>query len=473
MSKLVSVFALCFLFSLSALAQDKSLESAKQFFDEGQNLYLLGKYMEAGEQFTKAYEAKNFPAFLFNIAVCMEKNRDFAKALSYYEQYLKDDPISQDKELVTKRITVIRDYLNPKVSATQPSTQPSKEPAAPPNLPQVNTKGLVVIESKPEGAAIYLGDKKKGIFTRTPYTGSLPPGQHTVIIEIRKFKPERKTFFARNDRMTYLYFALSSEEYLGWIEVKANVPGADVFFDSKEVGAVGRTPYTGFLRPGKRQLIVEKPGFAPLTQSLDITAGKDHVINAKLNKVTFGWLKVTGSTTQGATVLVNGKPIPCKEHPCQTELPQGTYKVELQRIGFKKYEQEVSVANATETQLAVRLNPKPSRLKAYISWSVSGTLMAGAIAAGVMSNNRKSELRSDLDNGRIFDSSDPRIQSGKIAAMVSNSLWFLTAVTGGLGVYYFFRNEGPDSYGEARMTKIAISPMIGPRMAGFAGEVRF
>jgi hypothetical protein len=454
------------------LAQDQVLEQAKHHFDEGQNLYLQGKYAEAVKQFQAAYELKKYPAFLFNIAVCFEKNRNFPKALDHYERYLRDDPHSQDRALVLKRIKAIKKHLNPplKPGETKPSTRPSK---LPPDLPPVKTKGLVVIETKPEGAAIYLGDKKKGIFTRTPYTGSLPPGRQTVIIELKRYRTERKTFQVRTDRMVYLYFSLSLERNRGWIEVKANIPAASVYVDTKDVGSVGTTPYTGWLRPGKHKIIVERDGYQTYTREVSVTAGDVHVVNAKLEKVTFGWLKVTGKTTQNATVKVDGKPVSCAEYPCRTQLSQGSHKVVLEREGYKNYEHQVDISQATETQLAVRLNPKPSRLKAYISFGVSAALLTGGIVAGVMSRNRKNDLESDLDSGRIFDSSDSRITEGKITSIVANSLFGLSGLVGALGIYYLFRNEGPDSFGETRMNKIAVQPTLGPDLAGLTGKVRF
>ncbi len=459
---------LLLLLTSPAAAQDRSLETAKQFFDEGQNLYVQGKYGDAAEQFQKAYDAKPYPAFLFNIAVCHEKNRDYVKALSYYERYLKDDPHTTDRATVLKRIAAIREHLAP--SAT---SQPSSQPAPPPTLPTVTTKGLVVIESKPEGAAIYLGDKRRGIFTRTPYTGNLNQGEHTVIVELRKFKPERKTFYVRSDRMVYLYFALSAEEYLGWIEVKANVPGADVFFDQRKVGAVGRTPYTGFLRPGKRTLIVEKPGYTPVERTLDVSAGKDHVVNLDLERVKFGWLRVTGKTTEGATVKVNGKPLACPEYPCKAELDPGSYSVEVRRKGFKPYKETVTVQQATESQLAVRLMPRPPRTKAYVSFGISGALLVGGIVAGVLSVKRGDSLAADAAAGRVYDSGDSRLTEGRIMAVSADVLFGLATITGGLGLYYMFRNEGPDSYGETRTNKIAVTPLVSPSMAGLAGQVRF
>lgn len=458
-----------------AAAQDEALETAKQHFDNGQNLYLQGKYSEAAAQFMAAYGVKPYPAFLFNSAVCHEKNRDFAKALQLYERYLKEDPHSQDKAVVLKRIKGIRAHLNPPAPTTQPSESRPAQPAAPtaPNLPPVKTKGLVVIETKPEGAAIYLGDKKKGIFTRTPYTGSMQPGMHTVIIELKRYKTERKTFAVRSDRMVYLYFALALERNRGWIEVKANVPGAQVYVDNKDVGAVGRTPYSGWLRPGKHKIIVEREGYASLVKEVDITAGDVHAIQARLEKVEHGWVKVTGRTTRGARVKLDGKPVECAGYPCRTKLAAGTHKVELERDGYKSYSHEITVSKATETQLAVRLNPKPSRLDAYITFGVAAALLGGGIAAGVLSRNAKNSLQDDLDGGRIYDSEDSRITKGKVTSIIANSLFGLGGLVGALGVYYLFRNVGPDSYGETRINKIAVTPTLGPTTAGIGGEVRF
>jgi len=457
---------------LASAQPDLALEKAKQSFDQGQNLYLQGKYTEAAQQFMEAYNTKSFPAFLFNVAVCHEKNRDFVKALGFYERYLKEDPHSQDRALVVKRITAIRKHLNPdKAAASQPSSQPA--PTAPPNLPPVKTKGLVVIETQPEGAAIYLGDKRKGIFTRTPYTGSLPPGRHTVIIEHKRYQTERKTFSARADRMVYLYFALSLEKNRGWVEVKANIPGALVYVESKGAGSVGPTPYSGWLRPGKQKITVKRDGYAPFVKLVKIVAGDVHEVDARLKKVSFGWLKVTGKTTQGATIKVNGKPVGCEEYPCRTRLAQGTYKVELERDGYKTYSRELKVSQATETQLAVRLNPKPSRVKAYVSFGVAAALLGGAIAAGVISRNAKDSLEEDLASGRIYDSEDDRITEGKVTSIVANSLFGVSGLVAALGVYYLFRDIGPDSYGETRINKIALTPVFGPQIAGLSGEVRF
>lgn len=458
-----------------ASAQDAATQTAKRHFDIGQALYLQGKFTAAAESFLKAFGSKPFPAFLFNAAVAHEKNKDYAKALKLYERFLKADPHSSDKGLVQKRIKAIRKHLNPPTAPTSQGT--TSAPAAPamPTLPPIATKGVVVIESQPEGAAIYLNSKKKGIFTRTPYTGSLPPGAHTLILELKEYSPIRKTITVRNDVLSYLYFSMSRQKNLGWIEVKGNIPNAQIYLDNRKFGAVGRTPYTGHLRPGKRKVIIDRPGFEPYTKDINVIAGKTHVINFMLEKVGHGWLKVTGRTTRGATIKVDGKPFTCDndEYPCRGKIAKGAHKITLEKDGHKTYETDVVVAAAHEVQVAVRLNPKPSRIKAYVTLGVAAAVLGAGIAFGVMSNSRKSDLEDAASKGLIYDSEDSRLTEGKVFAIIANASFAASGLVAALGIYYLFRKEGAESYGETRSRKLAITPLISPEIAGLSTTVRF
>ena len=109
-------------------------------------------------------------------------------------------------------------------------------------LTDIETKGLVVIDSKPQGATIYLNDKRKGAFGKTPWQGSLESKPVRLILEQKGWKPEERAISPRSDKLIDVYIALSEEHYLGWVEIASNVPGADVFIDRKEIGAIGRTP---------------------------------------------------------------------------------------------------------------------------------------------------------------------------------------------------------------------------------------
>ena len=188
---------------------DKALSDAKDAFETAQTFFVRGEYEAAAGKFLEAYNLKAYPAFLFNVAVSYEKAKQLEKAKTYFEKYLQDDPNASDAAQVRLRLDVIGKLLAPPPPAATPPAAPGAPPAAatpaapgapapgatppgeapagtppaapaapsapapPPVLPDIDTKGLVVIDSKPQGATIYLNDKRSGPFGTTPWHGSL------------------------------------------------------------------------------------------------------------------------------------------------------------------------------------------------------------------------------------------------------------------------------------------------------------
>jgi outer membrane receptor for ferrienterochelin and colicins len=461
----------------AAPKRDRALEQAKQHFDEGQTLFAAGSYTEAAAAFQKAYDNKPFAAFLFNIAVCHERKGDLPRALELFQRYLDADPKGTDRAVVVARMEALRRQL-----AAPASSQPSSQPAAP-ELPKLQVKGVVAIVSEPPGASIYLDNKQHSAFARTPYLGPLPAGRHTIIIELRKYKPRERTESINPEHFYTFSFDLAPDYHNGWVEVSTNAPGADVYFDDR-TRSRGRTPYSGFLPPGQHTLYLERRGYQPVSKVVQIAVGEARELSLPMEKVPFGWLRVTGETTRGAKVLVDGKPIACGT-PCQAELAPGQYNIEVRRKGFKSYKERLRVQQAAETQFLVRLMPAPPRTKAYVSFGMSGAFLIGGIVCAALSQTRADQVQLTTP-GRPVDSGDSRFFTGRVLAITADSLFALAAISGGLGFYYMFRNEGPDSYGETRdhkvadsttpsaaRTRVTVLPSVGPGGIGVAGTVRF
>ncbi|HEY2901431.1 MAG TPA: hypothetical protein VGL59_12695, partial [Polyangia bacterium] len=175
-------------------APDPALQAAKEYFETAQTLFLKEQYEAAADKFLAAFDKKPFAAFLFNTAVSYEKAKKLDLAQRYFEQYLEKDPQASDAAQVKARIETIKTLLGPPAPvvpppppalgpdglplAPPPGAAPGTPPVVPlvvtaPSLPAIDTKGLVVIDSKPQGATIYLNDKKNGPFAHTPWQGSL------------------------------------------------------------------------------------------------------------------------------------------------------------------------------------------------------------------------------------------------------------------------------------------------------------
>ena len=506
---------------------DKALNDAKEAFETAQTFFVRGEYDTAALKFLEAYNKKPFPAFLFNVAVSYEKAKQLEKAKEYFERYLKDDPNASDAAQVRLRLDVIGKLLAPPPppppvaaptpgapSATPPApggvpgtpTAPgappapgasapeagaapapgtpaapgatpappagSPPPAAPvlPVLPDIDTKGLVVIDSKPQGATIYLNDKRSGPFGKTPWHGSLESKPVRLILESKGWKAEERQISPRSDKLIDVYIALSEEHYLGWIEITSNVVGADLFIDRKDIGAIGRTPFTGQLKPGKHTIFLEKFGYQPLQQEIDVPAGTAMQHNLVMEKSQVGWVSITGKTTVGGRLIVDEK-FGCAT-PCRAELPPGKHKLLVERKGFEDYETTVELGQGIETSIEVQMSARPSRGHAITTGIVALVIIGAGAYVGSLSNQNKSSLQSDINSGQLIDNGDSRFTHGKIEAIGADVLYGIGAIVAATAIYGLFEH-GPDSTGVTEHRSITLAPLFGPEGTGLALGGRF
>jgi tetratricopeptide (TPR) repeat protein len=64
--------------------------TAKDLYENGRKNYNLGHYEDALKDFEKAYQTKDDPAFLFNIAQCQRSLRRYEEAARTYRAYLRE-----------------------------------------------------------------------------------------------------------------------------------------------------------------------------------------------------------------------------------------------------------------------------------------------------------------------------------------------------------------------------------------------
>lgn len=440
-------------------AQDAALERARAHFEAGQDAFQKEDYAKAADEFLKAYETKPFPAFLYNAAVCYENLRDYPRAIELFKQYLADDPRASDRKEVEKRIAELEKHVATTSATTPPgggdaATQPSVDAPPPPALPEARTKGVVVIESKPPGATIYLDNKRKGAIGKTPWNGSLD-GEHTVILESKGYKQEKKKISPSSDKLVFLYFSLSEEHYLGWIEVRANIPGADVYIDDKRSGAVGRTPFLGNLPPGKHTLWITREGYTEVEKVIEIEPGKAHNVQVELERAPIGFVRVRGNeTTDGARVSLDGKRV-CDAVPCRFSAPEGSRRVTVSRGGKKPLTKHLRIERGTETIMAVRLADTPSRADAI--WPL---LFAGGFAVGGYYLLQKANDEPDPDREQIY-------RYGAYGCFGLGGLSFLTSV------WYLIRDKGPPSTARIESREMTWAPAVGPGYAGVSAGGRF
>ena len=133
--------AACVLVLLAAAAParaDDDVESARTHYKHASRLYDLRHYREAAREFEAAYEAKDDPAFLYNIAQSYRLAGDAAEAMGAYQSYLRRARTGAHKREVELRIEELTKLVEEqrKQQQTPPNgTNPPELPEPPPTAP--------------------------------------------------------------------------------------------------------------------------------------------------------------------------------------------------------------------------------------------------------------------------------------------------------------------------------------------------
>jgi|JI10StandDraft_1071094.scaffolds.fasta_scaffold11223_5 tetratricopeptide (TPR) repeat protein len=440
-----------------AAAESDALARAQALYNDATSALAAKKYDEAADSFKKAYDAKPIVDLLYNIGATYHlKARDasdvaaYELAAQYYRKYLEAAPTSPDKADIDQRLAVIdaeivRLKAPPPAEGTPPPPPPPEAAAV-----EVRPRSLVVIETEPQGANIYLDDKASGVFAQTPWSGALD-GSHKVIIEKRGHKSKESTVIPDPNRLVVLQVVLSEEDYLGWVEIKSNVPGASIFADDKSVGAIGVTPFSGNFKPGKHTIWITADGYDEFSKEIEVIAGEAGEIQASLSGSPVGYLNIRDAGRGTTRVAADGKRI-CDRLPCRQPLREGKHKIVLARSGFKPYRATLDFQARTEVTLRPNLAKKPGRGDAVAAYVFAVLLAGGGTAAYWYANN--------VEPGETLYDNRKYVRYGAYGA------WGLGGLVGLTAIYYTFRDKGPASTASIDIRSVALNPTAGPGYAG-------
>lgn len=472
------------------------MEIAREHMERGQALYEAARYIEAAEEFLRAYEAQPFAAFLYNAGVAYEKVGDPGRAADYFARYLQADPQAQGKAKLTQRIERLRGLSRAHEQELAAQALMRSENAAEAVRAQAELenakrrlseleaqlaqlggrdafKSLLSVQSKPEDAIITLKTADGTVLAQgsaSPFSETLDEGRYFVEVRHPKYKTISTPLTVAPGKVYVIIVEMSQGQFLGFLRVVSDVPGADVYVDDKQQGALGKTPFQNATKTGAHHIWIEKPGYKPIERDIEVGVGDDILLKVELERVDYGRIRVVASKPN-ARVYVDGE---LKgQVPLEVDVPHGTHEVRVNADGMKDWKSEVVVERGQATPVRVRLRPRVGRAGAWVTASLAAGMLGGAIATGVLGKHLEDDLKSDLDAQTLL-SDDSRIHRGKVLYIASDVGYGLTAILAGLATYYFLRDPLPDSEGRVLKPRDwTLNPYANPTGAGGALHVRF
>jgi hypothetical protein len=442
------------------------LEDAREHMERGQALYGAGRYIESAEEFLRAYEAQPFSAFLFNAGVAYEKVDDPGRAADYFARFLQTDPQAENAGKLNARIDRLRGLSRAREAelaaegAAQGSSSAStlaELEAARARLAEVQQqlaalggkdgfKSLLSVQTTPSDADVLVKGADGNVIYRgsgPKFTQTLDPGAYVVEVQHAKYTAISAPITVAPAVVNVVLAEMSQGQFLGFLRVQTDVPGANVYVDEREAGALGRTPFQNPVKVGKHHLWIEKPGYQVVERDIDIGVGEDPLVKLELERVDYGRIRVVASRPD-AEVYVDGRRI--GRVPIETDVKHGKHRVVVSAEGMKDWKEDVTVERGQATPLRVRLRPKMGRKGAWATAAVAAGFLGAAIATGVVGKGLYNDLDSGISAGTL-QSNDSRRKKGEYFYIASDVGYVIAGGMAALSTWYFVRDPLPDSEG--------------------------
>ncbi|MBN2858037.1 MAG: PEGA domain-containing protein, partial [Candidatus Delongbacteria bacterium] len=252
------------------------------------------------------------------------------------------------------------------------------------NQTKLKLPALVVINSDPSGAEIFLNGQKFGI---TPMQESLIAGEYSMTLAKSFYYPQDKTFSVKEGQTMDLP-AIKLKPKFGYYSVKADQPGTKLYLDGVYLGE--NTVAKSQIESGKHTFKAELDMYHTETQEIEFKDGdeKDVVFMMKPN---FGKLVIKSEPT-GADIFINGKK--SGKTPFTLEKARsGKYTVKLTMDLWSDYEDQVIVSDGQTAD------------KTFVMNKNFGTLIVKSLGSDIYVNGERkgtSEFKANLPPGKYM-----------------------------------------------------------------------
>jgi hypothetical protein len=248
---------------------------------EAEALYSQGRYKEAIDKFRQSHEISQDPNLFYSIALSHQQLEAWQECVAFMERYL-------DKATPGPK----RDRAENTLKSCDA---------------RIERDQLLIIESDPPAARVFLDDREKGVRGQTPFRNYLRPGTHKVWIELDGYETVEQTIEVQKKEPFRMNVAMRVIQNLGYLFIDSTIKGATVFVDGKNIGL---TPLREPLAygAGRHQIVVDRDGYTRFDQHVSVEKGKVTRVDGYLVRTEFvsSWRSGTGWTFNVLGILAVG-----------------------------------------------------------------------------------------------------------------------------------------------------------------------
>jgi hypothetical protein len=217
----------------------------------------------------------------------------------------------------------------------------------------------VKIDSAPQGAPIYIGDKTCQIGV-TPWEGKLNKASYTIIIETPGYESASKTFVVAALR--------KQQELFVPLVKKADPPKLDIRVDADPKGMAGATvmldgeikgqaPVVIITTAGRHQLRIQKDGYEPFENWYTTTENNSQTVMPTLKEIAkpkYGTV-VVDADVPDAEVYIDGNKHPDNTPAVIQNVIEGLHVIEVRKQPALPWKQTVQVTANQQTKVRAEL----------------------------------------------------------------------------------------------------------------------
>jgi tetratricopeptide (TPR) repeat protein len=307
------------------------VEAARTFYKEG-------KYLEALEEFRKAYAIAPTAALTYNIARCHERLSQWQEAMTWYEKYSKEATDPRDRAEALDKVEFLKKKLggdlNTPDAMYQARVDAGRKAYSRGDYEAAIEEFKAAFDIKPSGGPLYNIAKSYEKMAR--YEEAIDYFQQYLDLD-----PNTSDRTDVEELIKRLKKSL--REKFQELSVSSDPTGADIYLDDRNTGLQGQTNYRFKVTPGPHTMYLDLNGYEPVKKDFIMPDDKPLALDFKMKKLeNVGFLEIAVSQ-DGARIFIDGAIIGLSPYKEKKALTAGSHQVQVELPGYMRWSQQVQV----------------------------------------------------------------------------------------------------------------------------------